>query len=278
MSVAAVLERQPNVRDFGEAPVLMEKPVWERVPEEEILNGLASSWAHLPFLVDNIYERNFSSGMADYFNNLANANNPNSVKDPVAQQLKSYLFLSQKANSKLYAGDLSTDLANDEVYEIGKDTIQLILREHYRVGANLSENLDFLFWFKVCFSSEEIGPAVESLFRYNQLNPNKIDFHSDDVVASKLRGFAQARILYPEKYEGTDFKSLGIFEDGIQRALSALEIGGAEMATAIGLSAYLKVLAADKAVLGPRGIELTMPEKGLSISTSPSMPAVRRFD
>ena len=96
-----------------------------------------------------------------------------------------------------------------------------------------------------------------------------MDEHKLSVV---MRSTAYLRLLFPEQFKDFDFTKLPTYKAAEE--MFTFNHGTYEFLKA---AAYMKVLAAKEAKIGPNGIELVMPDPVIHSSLSP-IPEPRRFD
>jgi hypothetical protein len=282
MSVASVLEREGNVRDMREIDFMVEKPIWDRISKENIMENMEFSFQHVPFLTSELYTYPEIKDWVENYNTVAAGESRNASPTTSERIFLTDFYFKNKACARLFEGDLTYTVDNEDVLREGKIRLEDYVKECESGDPVHHEILNFLFDFKVTFPAEDVSFVIEKqLQRFPKLIKKIVSYgyktSVDEKLIGDLRSLAIIKLLSPEKLEEYDVSSSHLYKEALRRAESALESSLDETRTAIGLVSYLKFFAADKAVLGPSGITLTMPTR-LSVDSSPTIPEIRRFD
>jgi hypothetical protein len=280
MSVASVLEREGNVRDFVETPVLGEKPVWDRISKEDIMEEIAVVWSHIPFMGLDVNVLPELRQFIDFYKEWISEDFAEKLQSQNRRELGVEIFMDNLGVSRLLERDISEDLENVRELYRGKEKLAEIIHD-CQEGSPEEDALAFIFHFKVCYPSEDVESAVTSfLTRYQNYIENvsdRIFWETNEQLINKLKELAFLKLLKPELFEGVDIVGSRLYQLALERAEEEINTGGRRVIFAVNLSSYLKFFAAEKVEFGPTGITLTMPQD-LSVPSSPSMPEPRRFD
>lgn len=278
MSVDAVLYMPPRVQDLVEVerPRSIIDPVWDRIVydssggiEALTLTTLQSDYGPLEDRIIEVIDARKSylkditvirEDQRSFSLRPSNDDNAITVND----------YLETMAGVRLLERDLSSDLDNPEVLRVGLEELSSKMGS---VG-DLHDALEFLINFKINFPAYDVSLFFAgSQEKYRRFIDEAV--LRDTGSYEDLKHLAYIKILFPQLLDGLDLVSLPIYQINLEVVKEDLAQG--EMYLSQERAVYLKILASETAIIGPTGIELTMPKEGVEVAVSPPLPETRRF-
>ena len=244
MSVSAVLERQPNVRDIGEVVTQPRNP-WEMITPEQAIKGAHSFCEVTSILYPEI-------DVTPHFDMTLIPEGLGGESDfDDLDAFASYLAINN--DIRFLKRDFTQGVSDTD--QISK-AVEMARKYKIRNTRNFDhdEFLRFAFGMRLNFPGIDISSKLSKYFEYYSFDKYLNDTHYFGVK-NKLRLTAYLKLLYPEEAKTFDFTKTEIYKESERE----FQDGGLFEEDLMVIAAYMKVLAAQDARIGSDGIELVMP-------------------